>query len=407
MQAGETSSGAQDRAHTMNATSAENPRLCLLPEDLEDLEDPRTPSLRRISYGIILPTICCFGIVGNVLNLLVLTRRNMRGIAYIYMRGYSTAALLAILFCIPFALRVFIHKDTGRWSNWTQAFYHTHLELFLGNGCLGVGVMMLLALTVERYISVCRPGQYTRPLCGPPHLTVVLIPLATFLVYLPSAFRGEVTTCLLRPDGPVIYQRRENQSYLDSTFYQVYKIVLEMVFKVAPTILLAGFNLRIMVVYRRSCERRRRMTLSRTVSNDEDPRTFAEERRLVLLLGSTSILFLVCVSPMVILNVTLRESNLSHYPYQVFRALANLLEVINYSITFYIYCMFSEDFRNTLVRTLQWPWGKSSHGARGLAMKRSSVPRPTTTITTTTTTTTTTPPTTVVATPGHLARASV
>ena len=59
------------------------------------------------------------------------------------------------------------------------------------------------------------------------------------------------------------------------------------------------------------------MTLSRTVSSDEDPRTFAEERRLVLLLGSTSILFLVCVSPMVILNVTLSEGNLSSYPYQV------------------------------------------------------------------------------------------
>lgn len=108
----------------------------------------------------------------------------------------------------------------------------------------------------------------------------------------------------------------------DANMYlQVYKVVLEVVFKVAPTILLAGFNLRIMIVYRRSCERRRRMTLSRTVSSDEDPRTFAEERRLILLLGSTSILFLVCVSPMVILNVTLSESNLNHYPYQVRRSI--------------------------------------------------------------------------------------
>lgn len=51
--------------------------------------------------------------------------------------GYSAAALLAILFAIPFALRVLIHKETGRWSNFPQAFYHAHLELFLGNGCLG------------------------------------------------------------------------------------------------------------------------------------------------------------------------------------------------------------------------------------------------------------------------------
>jgi len=61
--------------------------ICLLPEDLDVLEDPRTPTLRRVSYGIVLPTICCFGIIGNILNLIVLTRRNMRGTAYIYMRG--------------------------------------------------------------------------------------------------------------------------------------------------------------------------------------------------------------------------------------------------------------------------------------------------------------------------------
>lgn len=81
--------------------------------------------------------------------------------------------------------------------------------------------MMLLALTVERYVSVCHPGQHTRPLCGPPHLTVVLIPLATFLVYLPSVFRDEITTCLLAPGSPLIYQKRENQSFLNSWYYQV------------------------------------------------------------------------------------------------------------------------------------------------------------------------------------------
>jgi hypothetical protein len=137
------------------------------------------------------------------------------------------------------------------------------------------------------------------------------------------------------------------------------QVVLEVVFKVVPTVLLAVLNMRIMIMYRRSCERRRRMTLCRT-SSDEDPRKFAEERRLILLLGSTSVLFLVCVSPMVFLNVTLSETNLSLYSYQVFRAVANLLEVTNYSITFYIYCFFSEDFRNTLLRTFRWPWKGTS-----------------------------------------------
>lgn len=49
-------------------------------------------------------------------------------------------------------------------------------------------------------------------------------------------------------------------------------------------------------------------------------------------------------------------NDLLFYFLQVFRALANILELLNYSMTFYIYCLFSEDFRNTLLRTLKWPW---------------------------------------------------
>lgn len=53
----------------------------------QDVEDPRTEALREYCYGLMLPIICALGIIGNVLNLIVLTRRNMRGTAYIYMRG--------------------------------------------------------------------------------------------------------------------------------------------------------------------------------------------------------------------------------------------------------------------------------------------------------------------------------
>ncbi|CAG9824855.1 unnamed protein product [Phaedon cochleariae] len=258
------------------------------------------------------------------------------------MSRYSVAALLAILLALPFAWRVLVHREQGHWRRPLAAFYFAHLELFLGNGCLGVGVAMLLALTLERYASVCRPGR-ARPVMGSP--------------------LRAVRTCKLIPENIVIYQRTEDSDYLNHPLYSVYKVILELIFKVIPVFLLAALNLRILVVYRRSCERRRKMTLSRKGSGgEEDPRKFAEERRLVLLLGSTSILFLVCVTPMVILNVTLSEVNLMKFPYQVFRAIANLLEITNYSITFYIYCSFSEDFRNTLLRTLGVGGSERSRG---------------------------------------------
>lgn len=88
-------------------------------------------------------------------------------IVFFIISGYSASALLAIIFAIPFGLQILIHKDSGRWHNFSEAFYSAYLELFLGNGCLGVGVIMLLVLTIERYVSVCHPS-HMRPALGPP-----------------------------------------------------------------------------------------------------------------------------------------------------------------------------------------------------------------------------------------------
>jgi len=51
--------------------------------------------------------------------------------------GYSSAALMAILVAIPFAVRVLFHNEVGEWTNIYLAFFHTYLELYLGNSCLG------------------------------------------------------------------------------------------------------------------------------------------------------------------------------------------------------------------------------------------------------------------------------
>jgi hypothetical protein len=43
--------------------------------------------VKFVTYGILWPAVCALGIIGNVLNLIVLNQPNMKGTAYIYMRG--------------------------------------------------------------------------------------------------------------------------------------------------------------------------------------------------------------------------------------------------------------------------------------------------------------------------------
>jgi hypothetical protein len=121
------------------------------------------------------------------------------------------------------------------------------------------------------------------------------------------------------------------------------------------------------------------------------------------LLGSTSLLFFICVTPMVALSLTFSRQLLHSFTFQVtlfalnpqthahavffsliktsfivtlfllqvFRSAANLLELTNYSITFYIYCLFSREFRATFaglisgVRGGGGPFtGESPHGTK-------------------------------------------
>jgi hypothetical protein len=51
--------------------------------------------------------------------------------------GYSSAALAAIIVGIPFAVRVLLHNESGPWEFAAIAFFHTYLELYFGNACLG------------------------------------------------------------------------------------------------------------------------------------------------------------------------------------------------------------------------------------------------------------------------------
>lgn len=45
---------------------------------------------------------------------------------------------MAIVFALPFSSRILFHNEIGPWNSFAQAFFHTHLELFLGNACLGM-----------------------------------------------------------------------------------------------------------------------------------------------------------------------------------------------------------------------------------------------------------------------------
>ena len=143
-----------------------------------------------------------------------------------------------------------------------------------------IGVLMLLALTVERFISVCYPAQ-ARNLCDTnrAYIAVGIIPITTLVIYAPYAFISQINSCLdirgkskfetkktvfhleiLHIPEHLIYLKGQNINVIKAFWFMPYKYCLEVLFKLVPAVILVYLNIRIIHSYRAVCQRRRRMT---------------------------------------------------------------------------------------------------------------------------------------------------
>ena len=78
-----------------------------------------------------------------------------------------------------------------------------------------------------------------------------------------------------------------------------------------------------------------------------------EERMLVLVLISIVVLFVCCTTPAAILSIMFSVRLSNNLGFQVFRALANNLELLNFALNFYIYCLCSAEIRRAFVSLFQ------------------------------------------------------
>ena len=75
----------------------------------------------------------------------------------------------------------------------------------------------------------------------------------------------------------------------------------------------------------------------------------SEQRMLVLVLISIVVLFVCCTTPAAILSVLFSVKLDHHLGFQIFRACANNLELLNFALNFYIYCLCSVEIRRAFV----------------------------------------------------------
>ena len=93
----------------------------------------------------------------------------------------------------------------------------------------------------------------------------------------------------------------------------------------------------------------------------------SEERMLVLVLISIIVLFVCCTTPAAILSILFSVKLDDHLGFQIFRAIANNLELLNFALNFYIYCLCSAEIRRAFVSLFKnfcYCWCRRSNSRR-------------------------------------------
>lgn len=158
------------------------------------------------------------------------------------------------------------------------------------------------------------------------------------------------------PVGGCRYQYFENKNVTGHPLWTAYVWLGEGLVRFLPALILAVLNMLIMIKFRGVVKTRMQMQQGHPTAAAQGSvradRHLEQERKLLTLLLSIIVLFFVTNIPSAVLSIIYSQELEPYYSFQVFRAVANLLEMSNFALNFCMYFLCSKEFRIMLFKAI-------------------------------------------------------
>ncbi|CAF0923468.1 unnamed protein product [Rotaria sp. Silwood1] len=316
--------------------------------------DPKLFFVRTLVKNWLWPIITCFGVTGNILAIIVLTKRRM--IMSSTNNYLAALALVDIAYLIlTLILNTFQHP----------CFTGTSLSAILLTVCRPIAdfssntsVWLTVTFTVERWVAVTYPLQ-SRTWCTVSRARKIIISVmcAALICTTPSVFEMKLvrSVTIKNSTNPNEKSLLTSRIYAKPTalgssllYHQLYFNFVTFAIIWIPLLLLAIFNTILIIHVHRSKQNEHRnsegIQLRRHNQNSQ-----GEQRKITIMLIAVVIVFTVCQIPQAIsLTVQSFFPKLSQASkVLIYNNFANCLVAVNASINFLLYCCFSDRFRST------------------------------------------------------------
>ncbi|XP_076338221.1 G-protein coupled receptor dmsr-1-like [Tachypleus tridentatus] len=297
-------------------------------------------------HGYLSLMICVFGIITNILNIIVLTRKDMLSPTNAILTGLAVADMFVMLSYVPYTIHMYIRSNqlaNERYSySWAVfTLIHAHLTVV----CHTISIWLTVTLAMWRLLSVSFPTnskkwcRMSRAKCAI-FCTYVCCPLVCVPIYLTFTIQengsGTNQYTVTFSDSSVRYNR-----LLERINFWIFSVLMKLV----PCIALTSLSIALVRVLYVTNVRKHRLKNRNTSFK---PTTDTTTKMLLAVL----LVFLLTEFPAGILALLCGILGKDFFVnvYHNLGEVMDIMALINSGVNFILYCTMSRKFRQTFAR---------------------------------------------------------
>ncbi|KAK6178911.1 hypothetical protein SNE40_011392 [Patella caerulea] len=291
--------------------------------------------------GIFTTIVITLGLIGNLLTVIVLTRRTMHTSTNFFLTALAIWDSIVLL-------STFVLICLGTLSTYFKSAAFPYIVIIVYPIALAAQtstIWLTVSFTVERYIAVCHPLK-AASMCTIARARLVIIGISAIsLIYnIPRWFDYQIIDYKYGPTNEtcvIVDQTEFGKSPLYHKIYFGWLYFLVMC--VIPLCSLAVLNTLLIIAVKHSQQQRIDMNVRQS-----------RENNVTIMLVSVVIVFMMCQVPALIYNMAYAidiEATRSMFGWKILSSIRNFLVTFNSAINFMLYCALGQKFRRTFVRT--------------------------------------------------------
>ncbi|KAJ8681200.1 hypothetical protein QAD02_016987 [Eretmocerus hayati] len=221
-------------------------------------------------HGWISLIVCLFGLISNGLNVVVLTRREMRSPTNVILTGLAVTDMMLMTEYLPYAIHSYLYKrpkqETFTYSWAVFVLFHS----YFGQVFHTISICLTVTLAVWRYIAVAHP-QRNRDWCSYKRTKWAIIAAYTFcpLLCLPLYLTTQMVSRSVTMNSTVTASQNVTLYYVtlmtdgkDDGMPRVNMWVYSVVIKLIPCAALTYFSYKLILALIAARKRRDKLTAS-------------------------------------------------------------------------------------------------------------------------------------------------